>query len=47
MMDWLLAPVRLPRWVVWGALLTSPALWTRRFAAVVRRRLPGPKEGAE
>lgn len=46
MIDWLTASVTLPRWVVWGALLTSPALWSRRFVGIVKRRLPGEQEGA-
>ena len=45
MIDWLAAGVTLPRWVVWGALLTSPAVWSRKFTALVRRRLPGEKSG--
>lgn len=46
MMGWLAATVELPRWVVWGALLTTPALWSRKFKQIVSDRLPGGKEEA-
>lgn len=38
MIDWLTATVTLPRWVVWAALLTQPAVWSRQFVAIVRQR---------
>lgn len=41
MMGWLAEPTTLPRWVVWAALLTSPAVWSRQFAALVRKRFQG------
>lgn len=45
MYDWATATVELPRWVVWAALLTSPAVWSRRFARIARERLPiNPKK---
>lgn len=47
MIDWMTAGVTLPRWVVWGALLTQPALWSEKFAGIVRRRLPGDKTASE
>lgn len=40
MIDWLTATVTLPRWVVWAALLTQPAIWSDRFAELVKNRLP-------
>jgi hypothetical protein len=36
--EWLMEPVTLPRWVVWGALLTSPALWSSRVKEILRKR---------
>jgi hypothetical protein len=41
MMGWLTATVELPRWVVWGALLTQPAIWSAKFQSVLEERLPG------
>lgn len=41
MMDWLTQTITLPRWVVWGSLLTSPALWSERFRAIVKRQFGG------
>jgi len=38
--DWLTATVTLPRWVVWAALLTQPAIWSERFTKLIRTRLP-------
>lgn len=39
MMDWATQTVELPRWVIWGALLTQPAVWTDWAVSVIRRRL--------
>jgi hypothetical protein len=44
MTSWMTATVELPRWVVWGALLTSPALWSRQFVAIVKQRLSRPED---
>lgn len=41
MIEWLTVAVTLPRWVVWGALLTSPATWSKKFRQLVEDRLPG------
>lgn len=46
-MGWLTETVALPRWVVWGALLTTPALWSRRFKQIVNRRLQAENDGSE
>jgi len=41
MMGWLTAAQCLPRWVVWGLLLTGPALWSRQFRQFIRARIGG------
>lgn len=47
--EWLTEGVTLPRYVVWGTLLTSPALWSSQFKAMVKERIPisGPKRREE